>query len=300
MSQHYKNLLVSLVGIILIVVAVPFNGRSQTLQISADVPAPGTTGGTTGGGGGGSNPLPGTNTQVVFSGRAYPLSEITLLKDGQTALSTIAGPDANFLMTLSGISTGSYTFSIIGKDKNGLRSTLFTIPIFITAGATTTVSGIFLAPTIDTDKKEVVRGDNVIIFGQTVPSSLVVISVHSTESFYNVVSDASGGYLYTLDTSPLELGSHATKSKTSLVGGVVSSFGNTVGFNVRSFLNDDKKPPKECRIADVNCDGHVNLVDFSIVAFWYKKTGIPAKVDLNHDGKVTIVDFSIMAYYWTG
>lgn len=52
--------------------------------------------------------------------------------------------------------------------------------------------------------------------------------------------------------------------------------------------------------ADINHDNHVNIADFSIMAFWYKKT-IPApSVDLNHDGKVTLVDFSILASKWSG
>ena len=55
--------------------------------------------------------------------------------------------------------------------------------------------------------------------------------------------------------------------------------------------------------ADLNCDGYVNIVDFSILAYWYKRilTLEAAKmVDLNHDGKVDLIDFSIMAYHWTG
>jgi hypothetical protein len=41
-------------------------------------------------------------------------------------------------------------------------------------------------------------------------------------------------------------------------------------------------------------------VDFSVVAYWYKRTGPPANVDLNKDGRVDLIDFSIMAYNWTG
>ena len=57
--------------------------------------------------------------------------------------------------------------------------------------------------------------------------------------------------------------------------------------------------PVSCHKADVNCDGHVSLVDFSIAAFWYKKANPPAYVDINGDGVVNLVDFSIMAYYWS-
>ena len=53
-------------------------------------------------------------------------------------------------------------------------------------------------------------------------------------------------------------------------------------------------------IGDLNCDGHVNLIDFSIMAYWYNRINPPKKVDLNHDGKVSLIDFSIMMFNWTG
>ena len=53
-------------------------------------------------------------------------------------------------------------------------------------------------------------------------------------------------------------------------------------------------------LADVNCDGHVDIVDFSILKYWYDKPDPPAKVDLSGDGKVTLKDFSILAAEWTG
>ncbi|HBZ36322.1 MAG TPA: hypothetical protein DEO26_01140, partial [Candidatus Veblenbacteria bacterium] len=58
--------------------------------------------------------------------------------------------------------------------------------------------------------------------------------------------------------------------------------------------------PHDITKADLNDDGRVNIVDFSIAAYWYKRLSPPASVDLNTDGKVDIVDFSIMAYNWTG
>ena len=56
---------------------------------------------------------------------------------------------------------------------------------------------------------------------------------------------------------------------------------------------------------DLNKDGKVNLVDFSIAAFWYKRSTSdafkPIEIErLNGDGKVDLTDLSIMAYYWTG
>jgi hypothetical protein len=166
----------------------------------------------------------------------------------------------------------------------------------ITSGATTDISGIFIAPTIDVDKSEVKKGDTITIFGQSIPESQVTISVHSeVETFHTVSTDKSGAYLLAYDTSDLELGKHETKSKTKKAN-EISPYGKTVEFLVGTL----SKPKSACAIGDLNCDGKVNIVDFSIMAYWYQKPQPPATVDLNHDGKVTLVDFSILAYHWTG
>lgn len=193
---------------------------ADTLNVTAEVDstggATGTTGGTTGsgssGGGGGTGyyPIPNTETHVIFSGHTNPFSIVTILQDGQQVLSTTASADGSFQITLPGLTTGNYIFSIRATSPNGTTSTLQTIPVYITSGATTTVSGISLDVTTD-------------------------------------ITDES-----------------------------------------------------TCRTADANCDDVVDLIDFSILAFWYKKVGAPDKIDLNHDGKINLIDFSIMAYYWTG
>ncbi len=57
-------------------------------------------------------------------------------------------------------------------------------------------------------------------------------------------------------------------------------------------------PDRKCGIADINCDGRVDLVDFSILMFNWGTPKNPA-ADLNQDGSVDLVDFSIMMYWWT-
>lgn len=257
-------------------------------------------GGSSGGGGGsGVSDTPIVyQASVIFTGRAYPLSAVTLLKDGQVAARTVAGPDSNFNISLSGISTGNYNFAIFGEDKNTVRSSLFTFPVYITAGATTKISGIFIAPTISVDKSEVKKGDSISIFGQSTPKSDVVITVNSKEEHYVTrKSDGDGIYLLNFDTSTLELGQHHTKSKT-LLAGDISSVSKVVAFNVGS--RNINMVRNKNTIADVNRDGRVDLIDYSIVSYWYKRSSPSETVDLNSDGKVDLIDFSIMAYYWTG
>jgi hypothetical protein len=50
---------------------------------------------------------------------------------------------------------------------------------------------------------------------------------------------------------------------------------------------------------DVNSDDYINLIDFSILVHWYKKSNPPKEIDLNHDDRINLVDFSILAYNWT-
>lgn len=63
--------------------------------------------------------------------------------------------------------------------------------------------------------------------------------------------------------------------------------------------------PKKCPgKGDLNSDCSVDLMDFSIAAYWYKKplSAEFAEIErerLNGDGRVGLADFSLMAYYWT-
>jgi hypothetical protein len=255
-------------------------------------------------GGGGIFAAP--ETKVIFSGRAYPKSVVTLLKDAQIAATTIAGADANFSITLTGLSAGNYIFSIYSEDGKGIRSSLLTFPVSVTSGATTNVGGIFIAPTIAVDKSEVKRGDNIAIFGQSAPQADIVISVTSEEEFFGkTISDKDGIYIFNFDTSFVDYGTHHAKSKASIGNQAVSNFSNVVSFKVGT-KNVLASLPQKCPAkADLNSDCRVNLVDFSIAAYWYKRPisaefSRKEKTLLSGDGKVDLVDFSIMAYYWTG
>ncbi|MFH1346975.1 MAG: dockerin type I repeat-containing protein [Spirochaetota bacterium] len=269
-----------------------------TFNVSACTSAPVSSGG---GGGGGGYVAPPVVTMVVFSGRAYPKSTVTLLKDAQIAATTIAGADANFQVSVSGLSSGNYIFSVYSEDNKGIRSSLMTFPVGITSGATTNVSGIFIAPTVAVDKSEVKRGDDITIFGQSVSQADIIISVNSEEEFFaKTISDKNGIYLYNFDTSVLDYGSHNTKAKASIGNQLVSGFSYLINFKVGTKNILAQLPTQQVMKGDFNSDKRVNLVDFSIAAYWYKRPSPPVTTDLNGDNKVDIIDFSIMAYYWTG
>jgi len=250
-----------------------------------------------GGGGGGAtiNPYP---PNLILMGRAYPLNKVVVLKDGQIIVATIAGPDGRFEVSLSNLVSGNYNFSLYGEDKLGLRSSFFTFPLYISSGVTTKVSGIFIAPTLAIDKVEVRRGDTLTIFGQSASQAEVTIAINSDNNFFiRTVSDKDGVYLGNFDTSPLAFGEHSTKVKAAIAT-EISPFSNTLAFLVGT--KNTHSPSTQELKGDFNKDGRVNIIDFSIIAYWYKRPNPPAEVDLNKDGQVDLTDISILVYYWTG
>ena len=256
-----------------------------------------------GGGGGGGGGVPSQTGQVIFTGRAYPESRVTLLKDAQIVAKTVSGADSNFEITLTNVTAGSYIFSVYSEDNKDNRSSLLTFPLTLSDGVIIKVTGIFLSPTIDVDKLEVKKGEVVKIFGQSIPNSDITIIINSDEEIYGKTkTDKIGAYLYNLDTVEVDIGDHLAKSRVTLKE-EISSLSKTVGFKVgtKTVLKATTKCPK----ADLNADCRVNITDFSIAAYWYKRTlstsfKLIEAEKLNGNGKVDLVDFSIIAYYWTG
>jgi hypothetical protein len=59
--------------------------------------------------------------------------------------------------------------------------------------------------------------------------------------------------------------------------------------------------PPLLQCIDFNGDNHVNLVDLSIMLYYYDEPNpIGGCYDLNQDGTVNFPDVSILMYYWTG
>jgi hypothetical protein len=238
---------------------------------------------------------------VIVRGVAYPGSHVNLLKDGQLAASTQAGPDARFEIQLSGVSNGTYTFSVWASDKNGVRSTLFPFTVTLTSGATTVISGVFIAPTVSVDYDTIKRGDPLHVIGQSAPKATVSVIFHSdTEIIEDVATDLDGIWTYALDTLRLEYGDHTAQARSKKEKDL-STLSKAITFKVGTQSVASKKIVETLK-GDFNGDGRVDLADFSIMLYWYKRT-LTAKapaVDMNNDGKVDLVDFSIFAFNWTG
>lgn len=263
----------------------------SVVSIEAEAePTPSSGGGGGGGGGGWSPP----STKVILQGKAYPDAEITILKDGQVIIVITADPQANFKVELTTLTAGTYTFGVWAEDKDGRRSITFTFTVSITSGTITTVGGIFLPPTIELEKTSVNKGEILNILGQTAPQSEVSIHIESPEAIIKkTTADSEGDWDYPFDTTPLEEGSHTVRAKAGTAEGLLSSYSNVLAFDIGKGI-----PGVIGEQADLNGDGKVNLVDFSILLYWWGRANDLA--DQNNNGVVDLADFSIMMYWWTG
>lgn len=262
-------------------------------------------------GGGGSVVVhPPVPTKVILQGRAYPGSLVTVLEDGRVKASISADPQANFKIEITDITAGIYTFNVWTEDSQGRKSRTLSFTTNVSSGVITTLSGIFLPPTIELDKDKVNRGDDVKILGQTAPESDVSIYIYSSEGpiVKQTKADLIGVYFYNFNTAPLEVGLHDTKTKSSTDEGLMSDFSKSYAFLVLSPaepLVPEVPAEPEVFSANLNEDltekgeNIINIVDLSILLYNW---GIPKnpKADLNNDNKVDLVDFSILLYHWTG
>lgn len=248
-----------------------------------------------GGGGGGGSYIAPTETKVIIKGKAYPQAEITLLSDGKIEATAKAGSLANFSFDITGITSGVYTFSLWAVDKDSRRSITFSFTTNVAKNMTTTVSGIFLPPTIELSKTKLQIGEILSIYGQTAPESKIEISVESLEAIIGrTVASEAGDWEYSFDTTHLDDGSHTARAKAVSPSGLTSTFSHTLIFAVGG-----ENVIMMMEKGDINTDERVNLVDFSILLYNWGVPKSPA-ADLNDDGKVNLTDFSIMLYYWTG
>jgi hypothetical protein len=236
-------------------------------------------------------------TAITLKGIAYPSSTVTILKNGVIAAQVPADPQARFDVTVGSLLAGSYTMGVYGTDAAGLDGPTSNFTVTLTTGTTVTISGIFLGPTITADKTAIKPGETITLLGTTSPSSAVHVYVSSTvEKQFDTQSTGAGAWSRKILASDLNAGTHTARSKAVEPGGDISAFSDTVTFTVASTTPTG---PTYIR-ADINQDGKVDLIDFSILLYyWNQRNPTNPRADINQDSTVNIIDFSIMLFYWT-
>lgn len=237
--------------------------------------------------------IPGqTETRVVVRGKAYPGSEVNILLDGKILGSAIADSNAVFQYNSTTLTPGIATLGFWARDRNGVQSLTTSIVFEVVQSAVTNVSNVFFPPTIAVSAAEVAPGELLTLSGQTVPAATVVTELFTgSRETMQSVADSSGLWALQIDTASISRGRHTAKSYFEEGTVARSGYGRSVAFAVGAGVGGGASP-------DINGDGKVNLVDFSIFLLSWNTSD--ARADFNGDGSVNLADFSIMLFNWTG
>jgi cysteine-rich repeat protein len=236
-----------------------------------------------------------TGTRVVLRGKAYPNSTVQILLDGKPLGTVQADANADFLYSTGDVTPGTATFGFVGKDSKGVESIATSVIFEVVQSAVTTVANVFLPPTLSVSSKQIQPGALLTLTGQSVPLAKITTEISGgTRSTLNAEADTTGTWALQVDTASLKEGLHAAKAQFVLSDAIKSGYGRSVSF----VIGDGPVPSGGTGSADINGDGKVNLVDFSIFLLGWGKDDV--RSDFNIDGTVNLADFSIMLFNWTG
>jgi len=274
------------------------------------------SGGSGGGGGGGSGATTGTTAgggfestdapyrsgdgRVIITGFAPPLSQVTALVDGKISQTGTASSNGSFSITIDLIARGVYTFGVYALDKAGVKSSTFSTSFTVAGARSSALSNVNITPTILVAPDPVDPGKILTISGYTIPNATITLENEkdgnsATRKQFTAESNAQGSWSLTVDTTSFVTGTYKARAKAEQSVGVKTNFSNYTFYGVGQ---NAKKPSN----ADLNTDGKVNLVDFSILLYWWNSNGGNSNppADISQDGKVNLTDFSIMLFNWTG
>lgn len=286
------------------------SGEAPTLGGSAGTGGSGGGGGGGGGGGSGSSagggfessdgPFPSGDGRVIITGLAIPRAEVSVLVDGKLAGEVVADGTGRYELIVDRISRGAYTFGIFATDSNNIKTSTFSTSFTVSGGRASSLSNINIPPSIRVTPDPVVPGQTFTISGFTLPNAAVTLEYEqdrntASRRTLTVAANQTGAWSVAVEGAQLQNGTYKVRARAEQTGGQRTNFSNYTFFGVGQAAAVPRAP-------DLNRDGRVNLVDFSILLFWWNTNGGNSNpsADINGDGRVSLTDFSILLFNWTG
>ncbi|MFC1780071.1 dockerin type I domain-containing protein [Patescibacteria group bacterium] len=233
----------------------------------------------------------GITSSIELFGFTSPNAFVTILLDGGVGGTTSANGSGNFHHQLTGLTPSiTYNVGIYAEDTSSRQTQTVSFNVDTLPSTNHVISNIAVPTTISLAKSTIKQKDEVAISGRAHPYSQIVVFVDSYSDIVQANSSGNWSYNFNSHYNPLLVGTHYVYAKEIVSGGYESIFTQNLSLQVQS-----------CHIADINCDGGVNLTDFSIMLYYWNQTN-PAnhRSDINRDHKVNLTDFSIMLFHWTG
>lgn len=274
------------------------------------------SGGSGGGGGGGSGGSNGNSGgggfestdgayrsgdgEVTITGFTSPRSMVTFLVDGKIAKTAVASSDGSYTVVLDLIARGAYTFGVYSTDAAKIKSSTFSTSFTVVGARASSLSNIMIPPSILVTPDPATPGTPVVLSGYTIPNATVTIENEkegsaASRKVFTGTTNANGAWSISVETNTFTNGNYKVRAKAAQTTGLQTNFSNYTIYGVGQAAS-------RALNSDLNRDGKVNLVDFSILLFWWGTAGGDSNppADINSDAKVNLTDFSILLFNWTG
>lgn len=242
----------------------------------------------------------GSNTLFLadfdFSGLAPAGSTVTILKDGVIASTVLADTTGLFKTTINRLERGIYTFGAYARDSGGRTTTSYTTTLLLEGGTNNKISDILLSPTLASLATNPALGEDLSLVGESAPGTTVrVIVSQKVASLLSQVSATSasttgGLWRETVPGARIAKGSFVIQARGEM-DDKVSHLSPPLILGLGGEASSKASP-------DINGDGKVNLIDFSIMLSAWLSDDFAS--DLSGDGTVNLADFSILLFNWTG
>lgn len=275
------------------------NDDGDFCSSSCTVEPAGTGGGGSSGGGssGGGSEVELGDTIINIRGTGYPGSTINFLLDTESVGTVRADNDGEFEFSVEA-EPGTATVGVWSTDNENVRSITQNNTFDVTQGAITNLSGIILPPTLRAENQNADPGSQVLIEGQGPPDAQIEIHIDDSDVVETVQTNADGDWSFLLDTGTLAIAEHILRAR-SLVGNPPLTLESGFSTSLQLFVGVDGQATQP---SDLNRDTFINLIDFSILIFWWQSNGGDSDppADINQNGNVGLEDFSILLFNWTG
>lgn len=273
-------------------------GSAPGTTTPPEPPPPPAPSGPSGGGGGGGLFL--TGGDVTLEGSALPFGNMVITQDGVIVKEEQLSVLGDFSRKFERLQRGTYLWGVYVKDPDGRRSSTYTSTIYLIARTNNIIAPIYISPTLSSATTTVPVGENIELRGYAIALKPVQVIMNRQGDFLyskiitaTTTANGNGSWSLALPTESLAKGTYEIKAQSLITSRVTSLNSPTIYVGI----GEDPNPHFGNR-SDLNKDGKVNLVDFSILLFNWK--GTDAVADINQDGIVNLTDFSIMLSNWTG
>ncbi len=257
----------------------------------------GSSGGGGGGGGGRDKDLP--TTQVQITGRAYPSRTVNFILDSDS-IGTAQTNSAGVFSFSTVAAPGTATLGIWSNDVSNTKSVTLNTTFDVTQGALTNLNDLVLPPSLKVSTANFNPGQVLTVSGQAIPNAKIDLYIdrNSSTAVATGQSAANGLWSIQYDTSRLSNGEHTIRARSVTgTGALTVQSGFSTTLQLFAGVNGQAATP-----SDLSRDGKINLVDFSILIFWWNTSGGDSNppADINGNARVGLEDFSILLFNWTG